>query len=104
MKTLGGIPGVAAAGAGPADGPPARLVHYSYGVNGVQYTACQDVGPLAETVGDDPRGVVGSVVVKVHQKNPYNSIVICEEWSGLRSHAQGAAETASIKQENAPPV
>lgn len=61
-----------------------RLLHYTYRIGAVEYSACQDVTALAEEVGDDPRGVVGAVMVKVHQKNPYNSIVVSEGWSGLR--------------------
>ena len=66
------------------DADQARLVHYTYRIGAVDYAACQDVTSLSEAVGDDPKGVVGAVTVKVHQKNPYNSIVICEGWSGLR--------------------
>lgn len=65
----------------------ARLVHYTYRIGAVDYSACQDVTALGEAVGDDPKGVVGAVTVKVHQKNPYNSIVVCESWSGLRRQA-----------------
>jgi len=61
-----------------------RLLHYTYKIGAVEYSACQDVETLAETVGSDPKGVVGPASVKYHQKNPYNSIVVCEEWSGLR--------------------
>lgn len=60
------------------------LIHYQYAIGAVEYAACQDVSTLAERVGVDPRGIVGAVTVKYHQKNPYNSIVVCEEWSGLR--------------------
>ena len=68
-----------------------RLLHYTYRIGAVDYSACQDVTALAEEVGDDPRGVVGGVMVKVHQKNPYNSIVVSEEWTGLR-RTHGAPE------------
>ena len=60
------------------------LIHYQYAIGAVDYSACQDVSTVSELVGDDPKGVVGAVTVKYHQKNPYNSIVVCEEWSGLR--------------------
>ena len=66
------------------DADETRLVHYTYRIGAVDYSACQDVTALSEAVGDDPKGVVGAVTVKVHQKNPYNSIVVCESWSGLR--------------------
>jgi hypothetical protein len=50
----------------------------------VDYSACQDVSALTDRIGQDPASMIGSVYVKYHAKNPYNSIVVCEEWSGLR--------------------
>lgn len=64
-----------------------RLLHYTYRIGAVEYSAWQDVETLSETVGSDPKGVVGPASVKYHQKNPYNSIVVCEDWSGLRGRA-----------------
>ena len=66
------------------DADERRLLHYTYRIGAVDYSACQDVTSLAEEVGEDPKGVVGAVMVKVHQKNPYNSVVVSEDWSGLR--------------------
>lgn len=63
---------------------PRRLVHYSYRIGAVDYSACQDVTTLPDALGDDLSLVVGAVQVKLHQKNPYNSIVVCEDWSGFR--------------------
>lgn len=74
-----------------------RYIHYRYSVGTVEFAASQDVTMIADLVGDDPRGVVGPVAVKHHQKNPYNSIIICEDWSGLersRVAADGAASRA----------
>ena len=74
-----------------------RLLHYTYRIGAVDYSACQDVTALAEEVGVDPKGIVGGVMVKVHQKNPYNSIVVSEGWSGLRRVAGAAAEEAPAR-------
>jgi hypothetical protein len=63
---------------------PARLIFYDYSIGGVDYSACQDVSTLAERVGEDTVRLVGSVYVKYQAKNPHNSIIVCEEWSGLR--------------------
>ena len=63
---------------------PRRLVHYTYRIGGVEYSACQDTTTLPEALGDDPSLIIGAVQVKVHQSNPYNSIVVCEDWSGFR--------------------
>ena len=64
---------------------PSRLIHYTYRIGAVEYSACQDVSALAHEVGADPKGVVGAVSVKYTRANPYNSIIVCEEWSGLRN-------------------
>jgi hypothetical protein len=61
-----------------------RLVHYAYSIGGVEYSACQDVSMLTEHISEDPSILIGSVYVKYHSKNPHNSIIVCEEWSGLR--------------------
>ena len=55
---------------------------YSYTVGGVEYSAAQDVSSIREHVPDDPAGLA---TVKYISHNPANSIVICEEWSGLRA-------------------
>jgi hypothetical protein len=65
-------------------GPAAQLLYYKYSIGGVEYSACQDITGLTERIGNDPASLVGAVYVKYQSKNPYNSIIICEEWSGLR--------------------
>lgn len=59
------------------------LLFYSYDVRGVEYTASQDIATLGESA---PAGysVTGPVSVKYDARNPANSIVVAEEWSGLR--------------------
>lgn len=66
------------------NGAQRRYIHYRYSVGTVDFAACQDVTMIADLIGDDPRGIVGAVAVKYHQKNPYNSIIVCETWSGLQ--------------------
>ena len=58
------------------------LVFYSYDVRGVGYTASQDVSHLAGKVPADLSNVP-ALSVKYDPKNPANSIVVAEEWSGL---------------------
>jgi hypothetical protein len=58
---------------------------YSYSVAGVVYTASQDTTTLKEKLPPDRMSMVGPVSVKFHPRNPANSIVLCEEWSGLRN-------------------
>jgi hypothetical protein len=56
---------------------------YSYFVRGVEYTASQEVSALTDRLPDDLSSV-GPVSVKYDPRNPANSIVVAEEWSGLR--------------------
>jgi hypothetical protein len=60
------------------------LVFYSYDVRGVEYTASQDVSTLRDLLPEDPSAVNGVVYVKYDSRNPANSMILCEEWSGLR--------------------
>ena len=60
------------------------LVFYSYAVRGVEYTASQDISRLADKVPADLSNVP-SISIKYDPKNPANSIVVAEEWSGLYS-------------------
>jgi hypothetical protein len=59
-------------------------IFYSYRVAGVIYTASQDTTSLQAALPPDPHTLFGPVVVKFTPRNPANSIVVCEEWSGLR--------------------
>jgi len=60
-----------------------EMLFYSYAVRGVEYTACQDLGPLMSIVPPE-LNADGPVSVKYDPRNPANSIVLAEEWSGLR--------------------
>jgi hypothetical protein len=56
---------------------------YSYSVRGVGYTASQDISALHEFI-PDAGSVGGPALVKYDPRNPANSILLSEEWSGLR--------------------
>jgi hypothetical protein len=60
------------------------LVYYTYSVHGVEYSASQDVTGLRELLPAEPERLVGMAHLKYSPKNPANSILLCEEWSGLR--------------------
>lgn len=62
-----------------------ELLFYHYAVRGVEYTASQDLSPLQAYLPGDLSVLVGPVCVKYDARNPANSIVLAEEWSGLRS-------------------
>ena len=68
-----------------------ETVYYSYSVRGVGYTAAQDVGPVRDLVPCALDRLIGPVSVKYLPANPANSIIICEDWSGLRLGASPAA-------------
>ena len=61
------------------------LLLYSYAVRGVVYTASQDLSALQAHLPADLTGVVGTVLVRYDARNPANSIVLAEDWSGLRT-------------------
>jgi len=59
------------------------LIHYQYELRGVAYFASQDVSGLRAWLPEEPARLIGAVSVKYDPRNPANSIVLCEEWSGL---------------------
>lgn len=68
-----------------------NLLFYSYTVRGVHYTASQDVSAILRLLPAEPAGLVGPATLKYSPKNPANSILVCEQWSGLQR-----VRTASI--------
>lgn len=59
------------------------LIHYQYELRGVAYSASQDVSTLGRLLPEDPARLIGPANVKYDPRNPANSMVLCEEWSGL---------------------
>jgi len=64
------------------------MLVYSYAVRGVEYTASQDISRLAQRLPAD-LSAISPVAVKYDPRNPANSIVIAEEWTGLRASKAG---------------
>ena len=60
-----------------------KTVFYSYLVRGVEYTASQDLARFVGEAAVDFSGV-SALSVRYDPRNPANSIVVAEEWSGLR--------------------
>jgi hypothetical protein len=56
---------------------------YQYQLSGVAYTTSQDVGTLKQFLPHGIERLVGQVTIKYIQRNPANSIILCEVWSGL---------------------
>ena len=61
------------------------FIFYHYAVRGAEYTASQDVSRLAAQGPPADLSELVAVSVKYDPRNPANSIVIAEEWSGLRA-------------------
>ena len=57
-------------------------VFYAYLVRGVEYTASQDVSMLKEQMPPD-LSLLTAVSVRYDPRNPANSIVLAEKWTGL---------------------
>jgi hypothetical protein len=61
------------------------ILCYKYSIGGVEHTAFQDLTALEESLPADLGRLVDTpATIKYLARNPANSIVICEEWSGLR--------------------
>lgn len=66
------------------------MLYYSYSVRGVQYEASQDISTLQSLLPIEPERLIGAASLKYSTRNPANSILICEEWSGLRAPSRAA--------------
>jgi hypothetical protein len=74
----------------------ADALYYSYSVGGVQYEASQDITALRHLLPAEPERLIGWSGMKYSSNNPANSILICEEWSGLRDPAAQSARYDSV--------
>ncbi|MCS7025768.1 MAG: hypothetical protein NZV14_13285 [Bryobacteraceae bacterium] len=57
---------------------------YCYQVGGVTYHSTQDAALFAHMLPQDLSLLLGPAVIKYAPGNPANSILISEEWSGIR--------------------
>ncbi|MEO8050420.1 MAG: hypothetical protein ABI833_08415 [Acidobacteriota bacterium] len=69
-------------------------LYYTYEVRGVHYTASQDISSLREQLPGTPDQLGGMVNLKYAAQNPANSILICEDWSGLRVAPRNAGASS----------
>src|SRR5678816_554562 len=67
------------------------LLFYSYSVRGLEYTASQDITRFKSDPAVDFSGV-SAMSVKYDPRNPANSIVLAEAWTGLRRAPRLAPE------------
>jgi hypothetical protein len=61
-----------------------HMAVYSYAIGGVEYMASQDLSDLLTQLPEDRWSAIGPASIKYDPRNPANSIVLSEEWSGLR--------------------
>jgi hypothetical protein len=66
-----------------SEAAPRTTLVYAYEVAGVTYEVGQDVTTLPEVVARAPLLPGHDVLVKHDRKQPANSIVACEAWSGI---------------------
>ena len=59
-------------------------IYYSYQLQGVAYSTSQDVSVFEDSLPVAREKLVGPAACKYIVNNPANSIVICEDWSGLK--------------------
>jgi hypothetical protein len=66
------------------DGRKLTLVLFSYRIGGVDYECSQDITNMAEVV--DPKRIQLGLPCSVRYQpgNPQNSVVVAEQWTGLR--------------------
>lgn len=71
------------------------IITYTYSVSGVIYAVAQDAAAMARRLPEDRMRMVGPASVRYDTRNPFNSMVICEAWSGIRLRAPTRGNTAT---------
>ena len=79
----------------------ADALYYSYSVGGVQYEASQDITALRDRLPAEPERLIGWSGMKYSSNNPADSILLCEEWSGLRDPSARSASHDSAGRDSA---
>lgn len=68
----------------PSDAEGRKLVWYSYSISGVIYQTAQDITGLDSQVPFERLAAGQPASVKYDPANPSNSILVADDWSGLR--------------------
>ncbi len=61
-----------------------NTVFYTYRVGGIEYEASQEITHIRHLLPAEAHRLIGAVNLKYIPDNPANSIVLGEEWCGLR--------------------
>ena len=67
------------------DGVTRNLLIYSYRIGGVDYECSQDVTAMRDALNPADLRAGFPCTVRYQPGNPHNSILVAEQWSGLRS-------------------
>lgn len=62
------------------------VLYYRYDIAGVTYECAQDLVYLKDAIAVDTNCLGMPASVRYDPKNPANSIIVAESWSGLRHH------------------
>src|SRR5829696_2876495 len=73
------------------------VLYYSYEIRGVEYATSQDASDFREVLPRETSALIGPAGMKYAPRNPADSIVICEDWSGLRPAPLQLQETEENK-------
>jgi hypothetical protein len=68
----------------PQNAQPRHMVSYSYSISGVTYHTAQDITGLESQVRFDQLMAGQQASVKYDPSNPSDSILVADDWSGLR--------------------
>ena len=68
------------------DGRKLTMLVYNYRIGGVDYECSQDITLLGDVANPSEIRLGFPCTVRYHQGNPQNSIVIAEDWTGLRAN------------------
>ena len=69
-------------------------IYYVYSLRGVQYETSQDITGLRDYLPAEPDRLIGQAHVKYLVNNPANSILVCEEWNGMKIPSKPPASEA----------
>jgi uncharacterized protein DUF3592 len=82
------------------EGRTLTMLEYSYRIGGVEYECCQDVTAMSEIVNPAEVRAGFPCSVRYLPGSPQNSIVVAEEWSGLRVTLPKLSAGANLAQGN----
>jgi len=68
------------------------MLFYRYSVAGVEYSAAQEISDLESSIRPGTYLPGEAITIKYDPQHPPNSIVICENWSGLHGRSEQGSD------------